>query len=357
VIANPYQFATFNLNAHLDPTVIFTQKMTFNMIWSALKSPFKALTLATLLLTGPLTNSVLAETVVIQLSEGHSLTGDLILEREDRLYVDLGFEVIEIPKSAVLDRWLSKESGEAPKEQLKLDDGFTTTRLVKNSNTVSHWVDDLGSAVVLVESPTGLGSGFFINADGYLITNEHVISGEHDISVTVFEQGAGGTSTLNRQAYEHVEIVAVSPSLDLALLHVQADKPFNYLPIGDSGELSQGDTVFAIGNPLGLERSVSEGIVSLRNRLIGGRLLIQTTAEINPGNSGGPLLNLYGEVIGVNNMKVVAFGAEGLGFAIPTDTLSIFINNRDAFAFDPRNPNNGFRYHQPPQIWIPNDKE
>ena len=118
--------------------------------------------------------------------------------------------------------------------------------------------------------------------------------------------------------------------------------------MGSSTDLKQGERVFAIGSPLGLERSVSEGIVSLRNRIISDRLHVQTTAEISPGNSGGPLFNYRGEVVGVNNMKVVAQGAEGLGFSIPVDSLKNFLINRDAYAFDPRNPNAGFRYTTPP---------
>jgi serine protease Do len=78
-------------------------------------------------------------------------------------------------------------------------------------------------------------------------------------------------------------------------------------------------------------------------------MYIQTTTQINPGNSGGPLFNLKGEVVGVNNMKIVAPGAEGLGFAIPSTILKMFLRNRDAFAFDPANPNAGFRYNRPPR--------
>jgi serine protease Do len=106
--------------------------------------------------------------------------------------------------------------------------------------------------------------------------------------------------------------------------------------------------VFAVGSPLGLDRSVSRGIVSLTNRVIGGRVLVQTTAEINPGNSGGPLFNLSGEVVGINDLKLMGIGLEGLSFAIPVSVLRDFLNNRNAFAFDPRNPNAGFRYSQPP---------
>ena len=113
--------------------------------------------------------------------------------------------------------------------------------------------------------------------------------------------------------------------------------------------MKQGQPVFAIGAPLGLERSVSQGIISLKNRLENGRMYIQTTTQINPGNSGGPLFNLRGEVVGVNNMKIVAAGAEGLGFAIPGAVLKAFLKNRDAFAYDPANPNAGFRYNKPPR--------
>ena len=105
--------------------------------------------------------------------------------------------------------------------------------------------------------------------------------------------------------------------------------------------------MFAIGNPLGLERSVSQGIIGTKNRNFRGQVYIQTTAEINPGNSGGPLFNAKGEVIGVTNMKLLF--AEGLGFAIPTPYLKLFLDNHEAFAFDRNNPNSGFRYLDPPR--------
>jgi serine protease Do len=97
-----------------------------------------------------------------------------------------------------------------------------------------------------------------------------------------------------------------------------------------------------------LERSVSQGIVSIRARENSGRWYIQSTTQINPGNSGGPLFNLKGEVVGVNNMKAAGVGVEGLGFSIPANMLKLFLKNREAFAFDPRNPNAGFRYLPPP---------
>src|SRR5262249_53391959 len=110
--------------------------------------------------------------------------------------------------------------------------------------------------------------------------------------------------------------------------------------------LSQGDRVFAIGSPLGLERTVTEGIVSTTSRELGGDLYLQTTAQINPGNSGGPLFNNRGAVVGVTNMKLT-FG-EGLGFAIPVGVVKYFLQHRDAYAYDNDNPSNPFRYLEPP---------
>ena len=200
---------------------------------------------------------------------------------------------------------------------------------------------------MMIRTPVGLGSGFLIHPDGYVVTNDHVVAGERKISITQFSQSG---EELLKKNFDNVRIVATGGNLDLALLKIEGEEitGFPIVPLGQSIELNQGDRVFAIGSPLGLERSVSEGIVSLRNRIISDRIHIQTTAEISPGNSGGPLFNYRGEVVGVNNMKVVSQGAEGLGFAIPVQTLKTFLQNRDAYAFDPRNPNAGFRYLSPP---------
>jgi serine protease Do len=200
----------------------------------------------------------------------------------------------------------------------------------------------------MIRTPIGLGSGFLIHEDGYVITNDHVVAGARQVSITQFTQKDG---ELIKENYDNVRIVATGGNVDLALLKIEghSNKAFPSVPLGSSQELRQGERVFAIGSPLGLERSVSEGIISLRNRIIQDRLHIQTTAEISPGNSGGPLFNYRGQVVGVNNMKVVSAGAEGLGFSIPVRELKTFLENRDAFAFDPRNPNAGYRYLAPPR--------
>ncbi len=157
---------------------------------------------------------------------------------------------------------------------------------------------------------------------------------------------------LDRLTFENVQIVASDPTADLALLAVRdaGDHRFATVPLGGSQGLRQGQTVFAVGSPLGLDRSVARGIVSLTNRVLRGELYIQTTTAINAGNSGGPLFSLRGEVIGVANLKLAGMGLEGLSFAIPVDEVKRFIRNRSAFAFDPRNPNAGYRYLEPPRL-------
>ena len=204
-----------------------------------------------------------------------------------------------------------------------------------------------GEGVVLVQTPGGLGSGFIINDRGFCVTNYHVVEQETRIAVTIYHRTEHGEFT--RRRIDDVKILALNPFFDLALLQIPKQKDIDFQPVylSRDSDYKEGDEVFAIGNPLGLERSVSKGIVSTRNRNFEGVVYIQTTAQINPGNSGGPLFNSRGEVIGVTNMKLT-FG-EGLGFAIPVVYLKHFLDNRDAFAFDKDNPNTGYRYLEAPK--------
>jgi serine protease Do len=213
--------------------------------------------------------------------------------------------------------------------------------------TVKELAATYGEGVVLVQTPAGLGSGFIINSRGYCITNYHVIERETRVAVTLYHRGSAGEFI--RRRIDDVKIIALNPFLDLALLQIppQPDMPFRPVYLSGEDEEKEGDEVFAIGNPLGLERSVSRGIVSTRNRSFQGLVYIQTTTQINPGNSGGPLFNARGEVVGVTNMKAI-FG-EGIGFAIPVSYLKHFLANRDSFAFDKNNPNTGYRYLDPPR--------
>ncbi|HAZ00297.1 MAG TPA: hypothetical protein DCY38_05870 [Opitutae bacterium] len=286
----------------------------------------------------------------VELINGASVQGEIVLERADALYVDLGFELLEVPRAAIVAAQVRDvTTGQFPVE-LQTAETLYEVSTDRRDQTIRDWMDTLGEAVALVQTPTGLGSGFVIHENGYVVTNDHVIAGEHRISITIFEEGV---NELSKVTYDQVRIVATSSELDLALLKIETETPTSFVTVplaaADEG-LREGQTVFAIGSPLGLDRTVSEGIISVANRVINGRLYLQTTTQINPGNSGGPLFNLKGEVVGVNNMKIAAVGAEGLGFSISSGILKSFIDNRDAYAFDPRNPNAGFRYMDPPKL-------
>lgn len=157
-----------------------------------------------------------------------------------------------------------------------------------------------------------LGSGFVIDGDGFILTNNHVVEKTDEIKV-VLADGA---------EYD-AEIIGKDPKTDLALIKIEADAPLSPLPLGDSDALSVGDWVVAIGNPFGLESTVTAGIVSAKYRRIGMDSysnFIQTDASINPGNSGGPLLNTQGEVVGINSAIFSRTGGSiGIGFAVPVN--------------------------------------
>jgi serine protease Do len=278
------------------------------------------------------------------LNQGGEIQGELLRNQTDRVVVDLGFTVLTIPRDVVASV-LPLKQGDAVKNDFTAD--LFREGSGEGASSVRELAAKIGEAVVLIKAQSGQGSGFIIHPDGYVITNDHVVAGENEVSVTVFK---GSGKEIQKRLYSNVRILAVDSHLDLALLKIEnLDKEiFPTVPLGSSEDLRQGAPVFAVGSPLGLERSVSSGIVSLRNRNMGTRLLVQTTAQINPGNSGGPLFNLHGEVVGVNDLKIVRTGAEGLGFAIPVDAVKDFLRNRDAYAFDPSNPNAGYRYYAPP---------
>ena len=294
-----------------------------------------------------------ADTIVLK--EGQTLTGDILAEKNDELIVDIGVSVLTIHKEKILqyeytraDEEIAVDSNETVLEttvevsQAGRERLYTQARLEKT--TIEKCVERVSDAVVKVSSPAGMGSGFFLNEDGYLITNYHVIEKETKIEVTVFQKAKDG---FEKKKLKKVKIEAVNPFVDLALLKVEdlGDTEIKYVPLGDIDSIKVGEQVFAIGNPLGLERTVTDGVISTINRAFQGLVYIQTNADINPGNSGGPLFNLAGEVIGVTNMGYIFFG--GLGFAIPIDYVKHFIDNRDAFAYDKDNPNTGYRYIQP----------
>ena len=166
---------------------------------------------------------------------------------------------------------------------------------------------------------TATGSGFVIDEDGHIVTNAHVVDGAESVQVTLGEDD---------ESFD-ADVVGADPSTDIAVLQVDAsDDQLHPLTLGDSGSVEVGDPVVAIGNPFGLDRTVTAGIVSALQREISApngftiNDVIQTDAPINPGNSGGPLLDAAGRVIGVNS-QIEASGGNGnvgIGFAVPIDT-------------------------------------
>jgi len=311
-----------------------------------------------LVLAGCAATSGRAET--IQLKDKAAVTGKVLAEKRDQVVVDLGYTVLAIPRSQIVtisksDTANPPTKGEAPLT-VKVPTTATaviaaTTGFYSSSDktapdgNVRDLVNQIGEAVVQVRTPGGLGSGFFINEDGYLMTNFHVIEGETQISVEVYLQRSG---QLEVKSYKQVRIVAMNKFQDLALLKIEdKDAPkFKRVLLGSADALAVGERVFAIGSPLGLERTVTEGILSTKTRELAGTLYLQTTAQINPGNSGGPLFNLAGEVVGITNMKITS--GEGLGFAIPVETVKYFLDHRDAFTYSSDNPSNPYRYLEPP---------
>ena len=166
-----------------------------------------------------------------------------------------------------------------------------------------------------------LGSGFIISSDGYILTNNHVVDGADKVEITILSENKQSKHGNEFQA----TIVGRDPATDVALLKIKSDTPLPFTYLGNSQKLSKGDWVLAFGNPFGLDHSVSAGIISAVGREISPNEnrrfddFIQTDAAINFGNSGGPLVNLRGEVIGINT-AITAQGS-GIGFAVPINQV------------------------------------
>lgn len=192
------------------------------------------------------------------------------------------------------------------------------------SETVIRVVDQIGPAVVGIRRTSrarglydGAGSGVIISPDGYALTNNHVVRGAGSIEA-ILHDGSVATA----------EIVGADPDTDLALLRLNG-KGHHAAELGDSGQLKVGELAIAMGNPLGLQATVTVGVVSALRRTLrgeGGRLIedvIQTDAALNPGNSGGALIDAHGAVVGINT--AIIGGAQGLCFAVPSSTAKLII--------------------------------
>jgi serine protease Do len=282
------------------------------------------------------------EIVTVTLSGGAQLTAELLRRNDNSVVLDLGHEVVRIDAARVLgiETPDNKTVGDERREDI-----YTMGQL--EAAPVSKLVKRFGDAVVVVNTPVGLGSGFLISKDGHVITNYHVVEKNVEVSVVVYRRQPQG---YEKCQLRNVQILAINPLRDLALLQLDKEemKQFHIEPvvIAKDADLRVGEMVFAIGNPLGLERSVTQGIVSSTTRTLGHLRFIQTDAAINPGNSGGPLFNARGEVVGVVCAGYTFF--QGLAFGIPASDLVDFLDNRDAFLFDATQPQNGVKYFEPP---------
>jgi S1-C subfamily serine protease len=187
---------------------------------------------------------------------------------------------------------------------------FISAQVVQSSESVFGFPQQ--------QQSTATGSGFLIDDEGHIITNAHVVDGAKSVTVQL---GDGDP--------QDAEIVGADPSTDIAVLKVDDTQGVNPLPLGDSSNVQVGDPVVAIGNPFGLDRTVTTGIVSALQRQIqapnGFSIsdVIQTDAAINPGNSGGPLIDAAGQVIGINSqIESQSGGNVGIGFAVPIKTAA-----------------------------------
>jgi putative serine protease PepD len=218
-----------------------------------------------------------------------------------------------------------------------------STRPIADDSTSRRVYDGAKDAVtyIVADTPQGqaTGSGFVVSKDGLIVTNDHVVDGATNVQVTV---GTGKDA-------QAATVVGADPSRDLALLKVDGhDLPT--LPLGDSSSLGVGDNTYAIGNPFGLDHTLTTGIVSALNRNLqapdGATIsgAIQTDAALNPGNSGGPLLDSAGQVIGVNaqietgSQGGAQGGNVGIGFAIPSSTVKAFVQEASAGKLAPQQP-------------------
>ncbi len=280
----------------------------------------------------------------IQLKDRNRISAPVIKESADLVYVDLGFDILKIPRTAIASIDAPGVSAApAPPTAPTGSKGLYTLGNPQVYSTVEG-VQAFGPAVVVVKSPAGLGSGFIVHEDGYLITNFHVIEGQKHFTVTQFVQAG---AELKRVIHKKIRIVALDAFHDLAVLQIEDEHetPFPKVVLS-LDEPVYGESIFVIGNPAGLERTVTEGILSHTGRLFEGSLYLQLDASVNPGNSGGPLFNSHGQVIGVVNMGSRVM--QGLNFAIPVRHVTFLLDHVEAYAYDTSNSESGFVYVSAP---------
>jgi serine protease Do len=299
-----------------------------------------------------------AEVVVLQLRNGTVVAGPILKRTPDVYFIDLGYDVLTVPHDAVathsaltgLRRFDMGTATEAAVASTTAPVPIAPSPEPRSFASVNEMIAASARSVVVVSNPRGLGAGFIISPDGRLLTNFHVVREERFNDVTLFVKQGDRTV---RQKFDNVEVLASSALMDIALLKIPRKQlegielPTLSLALGPLPEV--GSSVYAIGNPgMGsriLEHTVSQGIVSSRQRNINDIVYIQTTAAVNPGNSGGPLIDSSGRVVGLVTYKAVL--QEGIAFALPVYYIAHFLANEEAYAVTKLSPNTGYRYRAP----------
>ena len=316
---------------------------------------FIAPLIALLLIVAPPHTSQAVEQATVTLVGGSKITAPLLRQNDEGVVLDLSYDVMHIPAKRLLHvekipsggpTKATTTSSTSPTEpQSDIGPLFTTGRL--EAADVPELVRRHGDAVVMIKNAAGRGSGFLMSKQGHLITNYHVVEGHTRIQVELFRRTPQG---YEKHDLRRVKIIALHPLRDVALLQLDPKELAGELPapivINERDDLHVGDLIFAVGNPLGLERTVTQGIVSSTTRRMGNLRMIQTDAAINPGNSGGPLFNARGEVVGVVCAGATSF--DGLAFGVPAADLIDFLVHRETYLYDPAQPLNGVTYLQPP---------
>ncbi len=247
----------------------------------------------------------LAHNVLIVIPHNNNITKYDLNRKIDLIDSDLEGKLNELSKNIM-------ETSKSLAETKTDLSGQIDTIKAKTSSDFSGIIQNAVKSVVSIRTDVAQGTGFIITSNGYVVTNAHVLSG-----ATYAE------AITSDQEVKPMELIGYNLTMDIALLKLKGE--YNYLDFKDSDSVHVGEKVIAIGNPLGLSFSVSEGIISALNRegSNGLNIYIQTDASLNPGNSGGPLIGTDGKVVGINNFKA---RAESIGFALESNYIRNTVN-------------------------------
>jgi len=261
---------------------------------------FSSIVIIFMIISGILLNTILAK---------QNINYNLLTNKITELQTDTQIKINELTTSIIESQEELKSLG----SQIgSIDKEFDLLK-ASTSADFSGIIEDAIKSVVTIRTDLSQGTGFIIDEQGYIVTNYHVVENAKSAGIFTYE----GTT-------HSVKLIGYDQNLDIALLKIEGD--FEELRLENSNNVQIGEKVIAIGNPLGLQFSVSEGIISATQRPgpSGIDAYIQTDAALNPGNSGGPLINAEGRVIGINNFKVG--GGESLGFALESNYIEDIVN-------------------------------